>query len=322
MALLLPGFEVTPVLVPFAIVAVAMVVVTVVVLGLVLARERRPPLLTQMLLSVGVVGGGSVLLLALVVALVNPDQTSAWTWVLLAFNFMMAVPVGLWFITLVIYRDRRVAPEDWLWPAALATATTGAEVLMGVLFAIGEASGPLSTVASFAHGLSSVWYFWSMAAVMAALVRWARLRPSGRAVALGLLATAVVAPWVAAYPLVGGIAIAAVMGAVVAFLLRALVGGKVGPDEGRFLLAASAAFLSMTLAGLGLVASGGADVGRLAFGAVMGVVMTAEVAVLVRGCYAVLPESGARALSVGTTVPSEPALSEPAGNRPAAQFVR
>ncbi len=306
MVVVLPGLEVNAVLAPFVAVAVAMVAVTVVVLGLVLAGERRPPLLTQMLLAFGVVGGGSVLLLALAFALVNPDQTSAWTWVLLAFNFMMAVPVGLWFVTLVIYRERRVAPRGWFWPVALGAATTGSEVLMGVLFAVGEANGPLSGVASLGNGLSSVWYFWSMAAVMMGLVRWAPVRPVERAVALGLLATAVVAPWVAAYPLVGGGAIALVMGTVVAYVLRGAVRGAVGADQGPFLLAASAAFFAMTLSGVALAATGGSDLGRLAFGAVMGVVMTGEIAFLVRACYAPRSAAGPISASVGAAVPPEP----------------
>ncbi len=286
MASLFPGFEVSGALLPYVIVAVGMVLITVVVLGLVLATDRRPPLLTQLLLCLSVVGGGSVLLLALVFALVNPNGTDAWTWVLMAFNFMMLVPIGLWFVMLVVYRDRRVRPADWAWPLALAAATTGSEVLMGVLFAVGGTSAARTSLSALADGLSSVWYYWSMAAVMAGLLLWVRLAPTERAVARGLLFAALLGPWVGAFPTVGGIATALVMGAVVATVLRRLLLRRVDPSEAGFLLAVSLAFLSMTLAGFGLVVSGGGPLGRIAFGTVMGLVMAGEIAFLVRRCYA------------------------------------
>jgi hypothetical protein len=290
-----PGFEVNGVLGPFVAVAAAMVAITVIVLGLVLAVDRRPPLLTQMLLAVTVVGGGNVLLLALVFAFIDPNGTDAWTWVLMAFNFMMAVPVGLWFVSLIVYRDRRVGAVAWLWPLVLAVATTGSEVLMGVLFAVGEAGGPLTPLRSLAEGLSSVWYFWSMAAVMAGLVVWARLGPLARTVAWGLLATALVAPWVGAYPLAGGIGTAGVMAALFAAVLRMLYLKRVAANEAPFLLAVALAFVAMSLAALGLVASSGADAARIGFGTVTGLVMAGEIAYLARACYAGAPELSAPA---------------------------
>ncbi len=288
----IPGFSSDAALAPFAGVAAAMVAITIVVLGLVLSGERRAPLLTQMLLAFAVVAGGSVLLLALVFAFVNPAAYSAWTWVLTAFNFMMTVPIGLWFIALVVYHDRRVAEDGWLWPVALGAAATGSEVFMGVLFAVADPGGTSSLLGRLALGLSSVWYFWSMSAVMAGLLLWARLRPAERTVALGLLASAFVAPWVGAFPLAGGLLFAGVMALVVALLLRLLLRRRVAPEEAPFLLGISLAFVAMTLAGLGLAGGGGSTVPRIAFGTVMGVVMTGEVAFLVRSCYA---ESGAKA---------------------------
>ena len=308
MDLVVPGFEATAVLLPYAIIAVTMVVITVVVLGLVLATERRPPLVTQMLLTVAVVGGGSVLLLALVFAFVNTNRTDAWTWVLMAFNFMMAVPVGLWFVAIVVYQDRRVPSRGWVWPLALAAATTASEVLMGVLFAVGEANGGLSTLASFGAGLSSVWYYWSMAAVMAGLLLWARLLPSEKVVARGLLLTALFGPWVSAYPTVGGIAVTVVMAAVVATVLRLVFLRKVGAGEGGLLLGVSVAFLGMTLTGLGLAVSGGSDGSRVAFGLVMGAIMTGEIAYLVRACYGDRPSP-----VTSPTVREAPAAGKTAG---------
>ncbi len=291
MAIAVPGFEASGVLVPYAVIAVSMVVVTILVFGLVLAIERRPPLLTQMLLALAVIGGGSVLLAALVFVFVNPNGTVAWTYVLMAFNFMMAVPVGLWFVALVVYRDRRVGRRGWLWPLALGAATTGSEVLMGVLFAVGEASGPLSVLEALGNGLSSVWYYGSMGAVMAGLILWARLRPTERTVAVGLLATALAAPWVSAYPTVGGVAVAGLMAIVIAAILLRVVGHRVDAAEAPFLLGISVAFVAMTLAGLGLAVGSGSALARTIFGTVMGLVMTAEIAFLVRRCYADAPDS-------------------------------
>ncbi len=307
MTALLPGFEVNEVLGPFVAVAVSMVAVTVVVLGLVLARERRPPFVTQMLLTVAVVGGGSVLLLALVFAFLNPNGTDAWTWVLMAFNFMMAVPVGLWFVALVVYRDRRVAGRGWGWPLLLGAATTGSEVLMGILFAVGESNGALSATRSFGDGLSSVWYYWSMAAVMAALIAWARLGPAERTVARGLLLTAVLAPWVTAYPAVGGIAVTVVMAGVVGALMRQILQRRVAPGEARFLLLIALAFVAMTVSGLFLAVGQGSDPSRVLFGTVMGLVMSGEVAYLVRACYAGAPDAASSYEPVGGPAPGEPA---------------
>ncbi len=177
----LPPIGLSATLVPYATIAVPMIVVTIVVLGLLLRSERGPPLLTQMLLALSVLLGGTVLLTALLFVFIDTDGTTAWTWVLVAFNFMMMVPLGLWFIGLIVFRDRRIEPHGWSWPLSFGVAVTGSEALMGVLFAYGGASGALSVPATFALGLSSIWFFWSMAAVMAALTVWAPVSPVGRA---------------------------------------------------------------------------------------------------------------------------------------------
>jgi hypothetical protein len=285
MFLPLPPLVLTSALVPFAIVAVAMVAITIFLLGKVLPADARPPLVTQMVLALAVLGGGSVLLLTLVFVFLNPNGTEAWTWVLLAFNFMMMFPAGIWFIGLILFRDRRVDPSAWFWPVLLAIVATGSEALMGVLFAYGAAGGPTPTVPALAVGLSSVWFFWSMAAVMAALLVWAPLGVVERWALVALAVSSVLAPWVTAYPTVGGLSMSALMGGSFVALVRSLLKGQVAPQEGRLLVALAAAFLAMAIAGLSVVATSGNVFADLGFGTLMGVVMAVEVAYLIRRYY-------------------------------------
>jgi hypothetical protein len=198
---------------------------------------------------------------------------------------MMMFPAGIWFVGQVLFRDRRVDPAGWFWPTTLSLVTTGSEALMGVLFVYGVAGGPTATLPALAAGLSSVWFFWSMAAVMAALLVWAPLGTVERGALLTLAASALLGPWVTAFPTVGGLAMSALMGGSFLALLRALLRGRVAAEEARLLLALAAAFLSMTVAGLLVAATQGTVLASLAFGGVMGVVMGVEVAYLIRRYY-------------------------------------
>jgi len=285
MFLPLPALVFTPALVPFAVVALSMIGVTIFLLGTVLPTSGLPPLLTQMVIALAVLGGGSLLLLSLLFVFLNPNATESWTFVLLAFNFMMMFPAGIWFVSQILFRDRRVDAVGWFWPVTLSTVTTGSEALMGVLFAYGAVGGPTATVPALAVGLSSVWFFWSMAAVMTALLLWAPLGETERWALLALTASAVLGPWVTTYPTVGGVAMAVLMGASFVALLRALWQGRVAREEGRLLVGLAAAFLAMTLAGLGVAASGGTVIAAIGFGTVMGVVMGIEVAYLIHRYY-------------------------------------
>ena len=272
-------------LLPFATVALSMIAITIYVLLRILPRQAEPPLLTQMLLGVSVLGGGSVLLLALLFVFLNPNGTAAWTWVLLAFNFMMMFPIGFWFVSLVLFEDRRIAARGWTWPLVVAVATTGSEVLMGLLFAVAGTGGALATSTVFARGLASVWLYWSMAAVMGSLIVWAPLSPLERAGSTTLALASVVAPWVAAFPLVGGIAASAVMAALFLLVARRLLEHRVSPTEIGFLTGLNALFLAMAVSALGLAVAPGADAAAIGFGTVMTLGMVGEVAYLVRRCY-------------------------------------
>jgi hypothetical protein len=301
MAWPVPALDVNADLLPFAVIAVAMVVVTVVVLGLVRPRDGRPVLLTQMLLAIATVGGGSVLLLALLFVFLDPNGTTAWTWVLLGFNFMMTVPVGLWFVGQILYEDRRVPAGGWLWPAGLGLAVTGSEMLMGLLFVVGGVSGAIGAFGAFALGLSSIWFFWSMAGVMAPLVLWAPLSPAGRAGGWALVLAASVAPWVRPYPLVGGVAMAVLMGAAFLAVLRLLVAERVAPADATLLVGLGGAFLAMSATGLAVAATSAAGAAVLGFGSTMAVVMISEVTYLVRRAYASGTPSASASVPAGTS---------------------
>ncbi len=281
----LPALEVDGALAPFATIAVAMVVVTVVVLGLVRPGDGRPPLVTQLLLALAVICGGSVLLLALVFVFLDTNGTTAWTWVLTAFNFMMVAPVGLWFIGQIVFEDRRTRAGNWIWPIALGLAVTGSEVLMGLLFVIGGVAGAIGAGAAVADGLSSVWFFWSMAGIMAPLVRWAPLSRVGRVGGGALVIAAAVGPWVRSFPLYGGVAMAVVMTGALVAILQPLLHERVASEDGGLLLALAGAFVAMTVTGLAVAASGAAEPAVIAFGTTMAVVMVGEVGYLLRRTY-------------------------------------
>jgi len=285
MFLPLPPLVVTPALVPFVIIAVSMIGVTIFLLGKVLPPNGVPPLVTQMVIALAVLGGGSLLLLSLLFVFLNPNGPESWTFVLLAFNFMMMFPAGIWFVGQILFRDRRVDAVGWFWPVTLALVTTSSEALMGVLFAYGAVGGPTATVPAIAAGLSSVWFFWSMAAVMVALLVWAPLGTIERWALLTLSASAVLAPWVPTFPTVGGLAMSVLMGASFLALVRALWRGRVPSEDGRLLVGVAVAFLAMALAGLLVAGSGGSIGPVLTFGTVMGVVMGVEVAYLIRRYY-------------------------------------
>jgi hypothetical protein len=278
----LPPLDVTNGFAPFAAVAISMVGVTVFVLTQILPRAGGPIPLSTMTIGLAVLGGGSVLLLALLYVFITPNGTTAWTWVLVAFNFMMMGPAGLWFVSLVVFRDRATDPGSWVWPAGLALATVGSEVLMGFLFAVGGGSAPVTLLGGFALGLSSIWFDWSMGAVMIALLAWLPLSGLLRGSLAALTAAAFLAPWVVAVPIVGTIAMSALMVAVVALLFRAL--GRRAEwfrTELRVPVGLGIAFGLMVAAEAAIVAAPGSPIGALAFGGTMALVMACEVAFVV-----------------------------------------
>jgi hypothetical protein len=285
MDLPLPVVDVTEGILSYVIVALSMIGVTIFVLLQILPRRAEPPLQTQIVLAFAVISGGSLLLVSLLFVFIDSNSTTAWTVVLLAFNFMMMFPAGFWFVSHILFEDRRISPTGWTWPVVLGVSVTGSEVVMGVLFAYAGTGHALSLTLSLADGLSSIWFYWSMAAVMAGLLLWVPLSPLERWGSAGLTATAALAPWITAYPLVGGAAATAVMTAVFLLVARRLFAHRAAPVEVGFLLGLTAWFLAMAVAAAGLVVGRGAPAGPIAFGTVMAVGMVGEVSYLVRRSF-------------------------------------
>lgn len=276
---LLPPLDLTTAFLPFAVVAVLMVGVTIFVLTRILPRAGESVPLTLMTIGVAVLGGGSILLLALLYVFIDPNGTTAWTGVLLAFNFMMMGPAGLWFVSLIVFRDQTVDRTSWFWPAVVALVTVGSEVLMGVLFAVGGGAAPMTIAAALALGLSSIWFDWSMAVVMVALLFWLPLSALVR-MSLGVLAAAAfLAPWVVAAPLIGAAGMAVLMSAVFVLLYRQLAPrGGIPTVDLRIPFGLALAFALMIAAQVAIVISPGSVVAALTFGGTMALVMGTEVA--------------------------------------------
>jgi len=276
---LLPPSDVTTAFLPFAVVAIVMVGVTIFVLTQILPRRGGPVPLTAMTIGVSVLAGGSFLLLALLYVFIDPDGTTAWTWVLVTFNFMMMGPAGLWFVSLIVFRDRSVDPQSWVWPSVLALVTVGSEVMMGVLFAVGGGNAPATLTAGLALGLSSIWFDWSMGVVMVALLLWLPLSGLVRGSLAALTAAAFLAPWVVAAPLVGAVGMAVLMTTVFALLYRRLAAHReIRAADLRVPFGLAVAFALMIAAQVAIVAAPGSDGAALAFGSTMALVMGTEVA--------------------------------------------
>ncbi len=279
----LPPSDVTLGFLPFVAVALSMIVVTVFVLAMLLPRDRSSTALTTMTIGVAVLAGSSLLLLALLWVYIDPNGTTAWTWVLVAFNFMMMFPAGLWFVSLIVFRDRKVDWKSWAWPGTLGLALVGSEMLMGVLFAVGGGNAPTTLSAALAAGLTSVWFDWSMAAVMVALLVWLPVRGLVRGSLAALTGAALLAPWIVADPLVGAAGMAALMTAVFLQLYRYLHRTTpVRSTDLRVVLGLAVAFAAMAAVQVAIVAAPGSDAAALAVGSTMALVMAAEVAFVVR----------------------------------------
>jgi hypothetical protein len=292
MQLPLPSLTVNVALLPFAIVAVSMIGITIFVLFQLLPRDRSATLLSTMVIGVAALGGGLVLLLALLYVYVDPNGTTAWTWVLLAFNFMMMGPAGLWFVSLMLFRDRTIDRIGWSWPVVLALVTVGSEVLMGVLFGTASAGWIQSLPVALASGLTSVWFDWSMAAVMGALLLWLPLHGVVRGTLATLTAAAVLAPWVTAYPGVG----AGMMGLLMTGVLLVLYQRwrhqpSLASAELSALTGLGAAFVAMVAAQAAIVLAPGSTAAAIAFGGIMAIVMAGEVASATHHALAPSPAS-------------------------------
>jgi hypothetical protein len=274
-------FLLTPDLTLDVIIAVAMIVAEVYILTQILPRTGPPPAMTRMVIGSTALVGSSGVLMALLGAYLQ-SNLNTYSVVLLAFNGMMLLPPGLWFVSLIVFEDRKIRPESWWWPVAVTAMASSAELLMGLFFSVaaGVAMDPWSVVAGT---LTSVWYLWSMASAMVALLLWVRLERVVRVPLVGLAAAGVVAPIVPVDPVLGALLMTAVMAITLLASVQTLRGNRtVVPGAGRVLNGVVGAFLLMSVAGLSLALAPDSLPATLGFGLVMAVAMTAEFLFLVR----------------------------------------
>jgi hypothetical protein len=293
-----PLFFLTPDLTLDVIIAGAMIVAEVYILTQILPRTGPPPAMTRMVIGSTALVGSSGVLMALLGAYLQ-SNLNTYSVVLLAFNGMMLLPPGLWFVSLIVFEDRKIRSESWLWPVAITAMATSAELLMGLFFSVaaGVALDPASVIAGT---LTSVWYLWSMASAMVALLLWVRLDRAIRIPLLGLAAAGIVAPVVPVAPLVGALLMTAGMAVTILVVLQGVrTGRSTGTAGSRVLNGVVTAFLAMSAAGFVLALAPDSVVALLLFGTVMAVAMTAEFLFLVR--VGLRPGVGA---SVATVEPS------------------
>jgi hypothetical protein len=295
-------------------VSIGMVVAEVFILTQIIPRSGPAPPLTRMIIGTSALLGSSGVLMALLGAFLQPDLNS-YTIVLMMFNFMMLVPPGLWFVSLIVFEDRVVQRTNWFWPLAITAMATSAELLMGLFFTV-AAGGPLDVPTVLTGTLTSAWFLWSMAAAMVALLLWIPLRRAVRDPLLGLAAAGVVAPFVPVDPPVGALLMGAVMAVTIVEALQLVRTGR-GAGVGRVLNLVVGAFLAMSLAGVAIALDPNSLAPTLAFGAIMAVTMAAEFLFLVREGLAPYGPTGTRAgsapasISAGAGAARAPAPSRP-----------
>ncbi|MCI4332249.1 MAG: hypothetical protein L3K01_00735 [Thermoplasmata archaeon] len=304
-----PLFFVTPDLWLDVIVAVVMIVAEVYILTQILPRSGPPPAMTRMVIGSTALVGSSGVLMALLGAYLQ-SNLNTYSVVLLAFNGMMLLPPGLWFISLIVFEDRKIRAESWFWPLAITAMASSAELLMGLFFSV-AAGVPLATASVLAGTLTSVWYLWSMASAMVALLLWVRLDRAVRDPLLGLAAAGVVAPFVPVDPLVGAALMTGGMTLTLLVVFRGIRHGHpAGAEAGKVLTGVVAAFFAMSVAGFGLALAPGSVLALLAFGGVMAAAMTAEFLFLVR--------AGLRPGAANAAPLAHPSEARAGGARPSA----
>lgn len=271
--------------VPLAFVAVAMAGVEVYLLTALLPRDGAPVSVTRLIIALSSLVGSGLFLVSLLAAVLYPWSYTAGIGILLAMNFMMFVPVGLWMIGTIVYRDRPIHATSRVWPVVIGATVVGSEVLMSILFSV-EIGAATVRLPDLESAFTSPWLYWPMAAVMAALLVWTR-PPAREGRAIGaLIAVTAVAPWLTVAPAWAGGAMAAVMAFGFIDLFEGLVRRPVvPPGDLRFAIGVGTAYLLMAVGELALVASPSTGVGPAVFGGTMLAVMLGEVTWIVARVY-------------------------------------
>ncbi len=277
---------------PVGLIAIAMIGLNLYVLHrLLLDRPRHA--VSAFVLGAGVLLAQLVLWAGVAYYLFVPTVGGFFLFAIAA-QFMM-VPIGIWFVALILKQSRKaIAPASLPIAVGMGLLLFANEYLMSIAFlplappafagTIGFTGSPVEFLAA---PLVTLWYCWPMGATMAALLWWTRL-PVADARAVGALtATAFVAPWVPESPLAGALAMVLVMGVGMVLLLRASIADRRPSVHSAHLrLGAAAAFVLMSAGAFSsmLVASGPGHI--LPFACVTTVVMVGETVYLLRSLLA------------------------------------
>jgi hypothetical protein len=260
---------------PYLVIVVGMLAVEVALLLLLLPRGTEPPTLAFGILVLTALIGSAGALLGVFWAVLYPNLNSL-TIVFEALGISMGFPPGLWMISIIALRDRRIARNSIWWPAMLAVVATLGEVLMGLVFV--AAGGPPGSPASAAAAtLVSPWYLWSSAAAMLAILGWIRMDGGRRVVLIGLAMSAFAAPWVSSDPSVGAALMTGAMAVTFAAIYWAAI-RRAHPSStfASLLQGAIVAYVAMASAGVAVALTGGSVDALIVFGGVMTAVMVGE----------------------------------------------
>jgi hypothetical protein len=207
-------------IVPFLILAAAMVGANLFLLTRAFPRRGGTPDLGTVVLVVGILLMTSLLWLAVIDAVLDPGDSSTVA-VFIAGNSMMGV-IGAWFIA-VFYRaeEKHLPSRGWAWPSLLALLVIGSEFLMGAAYVLSlSGTGPYvprgwaGLVLLVRDAVVSIWFSWAMMATMALLLVWLPMPGAERGVLGGLAATSAIAPWVGTGSLEGLAAMGVLMAVV------------------------------------------------------------------------------------------------------------
>lgn len=290
-------------LVPFVILAAAMVGANLYLLTQALPRRGPTPHFGTVVLVVGLLVMSAVLWLAVIDAIVDPGDASTVA-VFIAGNSMMGV-FGAWIIA-VFYRaeEHRLPTVGWGWPAVFALLVVGSELLMGTAFVlaiagpqgyVGPAGGPVELARD---ALGSAWFAGAMLANMILLLAWLPLPTIERRALAGLAASAILVPWVVSGSALALAAMGALMAGVLGTAFWQLERGPASVRSVRTVGGVGVAFAVMMVAGLAGNVDAGSGAGELLFALASVGAMGAELAYL--GHWA-----------LGRSTPTEPPAAGP-----------
>lgn len=207
----------------------------------------------------------------------------------LAVQFMM-VPVGVWFVSLVFEEgERPVKASNMAWPLGLGLLLLVNELMMSWAFAAlvpGSLPTDLASLGALGGALlvasSTAWYYWPMGASMLVLARWSGLGSGDRRALYTLTLSAFVAPWAFEVPLVGAVAMGAVMALAIWMLWRGLLTPEITRDSLRLRTGVVLAFVVMSASWVLSYAFLPSSWGLPPFAIAMVTIMTVELVFLLR----------------------------------------